>query len=284
MPALDDYGVVREEVLADVRERARALAVQGLPAHEIEHRLDRDLTVSERELLWGIAKQAVAAARTEESRAAPAPPPRRELWERMRRWTRTRLDRRGRGSVHAVIPIAIAGAVAGVLIGLVIASGSDHGAKSTRAQSERVHRAETGVRGTTHAPRRPSPSRPQQQSAPAAPPVTSAGSAKTGSQPSQPTSASAASLNDRGFQLMSEGRYRDAIPLLRRAVSSAGNGGDLTYAYALYNLGRSLRLSGRPDEAIPLLERRLRIDNQRATVARELKAAKGSAHDTGGAR
>jgi tetratricopeptide (TPR) repeat protein len=90
-------------------------------------------------------------------------------------------------------------------------------------------------------------------------------------------------LNNRGFQLMNEGRYQEAIPLLRQAVSSAGSGNDLTYAYALYNLGRSLRLAGRADEAIPLLERRLRIDNQRATVTRELKAAQRRGHDTGGA-
>ena len=51
---------------------------------------------------------------------------------------------------------------------------------------------------------------------------------------------------------------------------------DLEYAYALYNLGRSLRLAGRFDEAIPILERRLQIPNQTETVRRELAAARSS--------
>jgi tetratricopeptide (TPR) repeat protein len=284
MSGIDEYGVVREEVLADARERARGLAAEGLPAHEIEHQLDRDLTASERELLWDIAKQAVAAARADAGRVAPVPPPRRERWEDVRRWARTRLDRGWGASIPTVVPVALAAVVGGLLIGLVIASGRDHGAKPSRAQSERVHRGVAGARGPRHPPSRPSASQPRRQSPPAAPSVASGGPGQVGGQTSQPAPASAASLNDRGFQLMNEGRYRDAIPVLRQAVADAGTGGDLTYAYALYNLGRSLRLAGRPSDAIPLLERRLRIDNQRATVARELKAAQRSAHETGGAR
>jgi tetratricopeptide (TPR) repeat protein len=80
---------------------------------------------------------------------------------------------------------------------------------------------------------------------------------------------------------MMAGRYERAIPLLRRAVAAAWHAGtDLTYAYALYNLGRSLRLSGRAREAIPLLERRLRIDNQREKVARELEVARREARSS----
>jgi hypothetical protein len=48
----------------------------------------------------------------------------------------------------------------------------------------------------------------------------------------------------------------------------------LTYAYALYDLGRAVRLSGRPAAAVPILERRRRIDNQRTTVAAELALAR----------
>jgi serine/threonine-protein kinase len=76
---------------------------------------------------------------------------------------------------------------------------------------------------------------------------------------------------------MNQGRYDQAIPFLRRAVAAYPTGStDLTYAYALYNLGRSLRLAGRPAEAIPYLERRLRIDNQRGVVRRELAAARAA--------
>ena len=211
----------------------------------------------------------------------PVPPAVRERLQEARRWARRRFDR---GPVPVVISVALAGAIAGVVIGLLIADNHRQEAKSSRAQAERVHRPGTGLRATTHGPSSRPPSPPRRQSSPTAPPATPATPGADGGPASQPASASAASLNNRGFQLMTEGRYQDAIPLLRRAVSSAGNGGDLTYAYALYNLGRSLRLAGKPGEAIPLLERRLRIDNQRATVARELKAAQRNSQPTGGAR
>jgi hypothetical protein len=46
---------------------------------------------------------------------------------------------------------------------------------------------------------------------------------------------------------MRGGRHKQAIPLLERVVATfPENSTDLTYAYALYNLGRSLRLAGRP--------------------------------------
>jgi hypothetical protein len=45
----------------------------------------------------------------------------------------------------------------------------------------------------------------------------------------------------------------------------------LTYAYALYDLGRATRLSGAPQAAVPILQRRLQIDNQRWIVGAELQ-------------
>ena len=66
--------------------------------------------------------------------------------------------------------------------------------------------------------------------------------------------------------------------MLQHAVDSFPAGTtDLTYAYALFNLGQALRLAGRPEEAIPVLERRLEIPNQVETVERELAAARVAA-------
>ena len=97
----------------------------------------------------------------------------------------------------------------------------------------------------------------------------------------QPVSAdpsSGAELNDQGFGLMNSGRYEEAIPVLERAVASFPAGtDDINYAYALFNLGKSLRLAGRPEEAIPILERRLQIPDQTAIVQRELDAARRDA-------
>ena len=85
-------------------------------------------------------------------------------------------------------------------------------------------------------------------------------------------------LNEEGFALIQAGDYRAAVPILRRAVGSFPPGSeDVNYAYALFNLGSALRLSGRPAAAIPVLERRLRIPNQTAAVRRELAAARREA-------
>ena len=90
--------------------------------------------------------------------------------------------------------------------------------------------------------------------------------------------AEGARLNQEGFDLMGQGRYEEAIPILQRAVGSFPPGTtDLNYAYALFNLGHALRLAGRPDEAIPILERRLAIPNQTGVVRRELELARRDA-------
>lgn len=88
-------------------------------------------------------------------------------------------------------------------------------------------------------------------------------------------------LNAEGFRLMKSGRYTEAIPVLAQAVRSFPPGQkNLTYAYALYNLGRSLRLAGRPDLAIPILEERMKFANQREVVARELDRARNELNGT----
>jgi eukaryotic-like serine/threonine-protein kinase len=85
-------------------------------------------------------------------------------------------------------------------------------------------------------------------------------------------------LNEQGFELMGQGDYAGAVPVLQQAVASwPEDSGDLEYAYALYNLGASLNRSGRPAEAIPYLEKRLGWANQRGVVKQELKAAKAAA-------
>jgi tetratricopeptide (TPR) repeat protein len=71
---------------------------------------------------------------------------------------------------------------------------------------------------------------------------------------------------------MAAGDYRDAVPVLRKAVAESSPG-SLTYAYALFDLGRSLRLSGDPRAAVPILWRRLQIPNQTPVVRSELRLA-----------
>lgn len=87
---------------------------------------------------------------------------------------------------------------------------------------------------------------------------------------------SAAWLEARGHELMLEGRYGEALPVLREAVSRAPHT-TLTYAYALFDLGRTLALDGHPKAAIPILERRLQIPNQPQVVLAELAFARREA-------
>ena len=115
------------------------------------------------------------------------------------------------------------------------------------------------------------------------------GASPTAEEPSQPATTGAPqptatdpargiALNDEGFALIEAGEYEAAVPVLEQAVGFFPEGtDDLNYAYALYNLGNALRLSGRPEEAIPVLERRLQIPDQEEAVREELETARAEA-------
>jgi serine/threonine-protein kinase len=94
------------------------------------------------------------------------------------------------------------------------------------------------------------------------------------------STSQAAALNDQGYRRMRAGDPAGAVPDLRRAVDGlCRNESDIRCAFALYNLGRSLRLSGNPAEAVPVLERRLQVNdtNQPGVVRRELELARQQA-------
>jgi serine/threonine-protein kinase len=184
----------------------------------------------------------------------PAPPPAPVTWARPRRRLR-------------LAPLLLGGAaiVVGLIVGLTILNDDGSGGRAADRTATRAERAERGPQTPSEPSRRES-----RQPAPA---------------PAEPqrSAASPAQLNDQGFALMNAGDHEGAIPVLQRAVGAFPEGStDLTLAYALYNLGRSLRLAGRPDEAIPVLERRLEFNNQRGVVKRELAAARRATGSGGG--
>jgi tetratricopeptide (TPR) repeat protein len=84
-------------------------------------------------------------------------------------------------------------------------------------------------------------------------------------------------LNNQGYALILQGKAPDAVAPLQRSVDAfraQQRTGEIDYAYALYNLGNALRLTGQPSAAIPYLEERLRISNyKRGVVKKELKTA-----------
>jgi serine/threonine protein kinase len=175
---------------------------------------------------------------------------------------------RGRPRIPAVLALAlVALAVAGVVL---LGAGGGGGSDDRRAepsrdaqrgqQRERAEREQPSGGQSSERPQAPSDGLAQQQ------------------QPAAGGAAEGARLNAQGFALMRQERFEEAIPVLERAVEAFPEGtSDIRYAYALYNLGSSLRRAGRPREAIPYLERRLQIPNQAATVRRELETARREA-------
>jgi tetratricopeptide (TPR) repeat protein len=96
--------------------------------------------------------------------------------------------------------------------------------------------------------------------------------------------ANAEALQLEGHQLLGDGRYTAAIGDLEGAIRASGQSlghcaeptseACLTFAYALYDLGRALRLDGDRGAAVSILSERLHIDNQRGVVERELELAR----------
>ena len=79
-------------------------------------------------------------------------------------------------------------------------------------------------------------------------------------------SGSGQSLNDRGYQLIQQGNYAGAIPLLQQAVRKLAGAGpsDPYEAYANYNLGYALYRAGSCAEAVPYFQRASRLEPDRS--------------------
>jgi eukaryotic-like serine/threonine-protein kinase len=186
---------------------------------------------------------------------------------------RTHASGRGRPRTGAIALAAIFIALAiATIAGAVLSGGDDKGSSQSAADRQPAEPAKPQKKKeepkeepkADNAPKEDTPAAPAPQEE-----QTSSGSYDP---------ARGAALNSEGFQLVKQGRYDEAIPKLQEAVNSFPPGtDDLNYAYALFNLGNALRLAGRPDEAIPILEQRLTIPNQTETVKAELEQAKKDA-------
>ena len=96
-------------------------------------------------------------------------------------------------------------------------------------------------------------------------------------EPSGNSDAEGARLQLQGHNML-ESDPEGAVKVLERSVEAFPPGTDaIEYQYALFSLGKGLRLSGRPEDAIPVLELRLKHPNQRDVVQRELDAARAAA-------
>ena len=190
---------------------------------------------------------------------------------------------RGRwGAVAALLAIVAAVAV----VALVALGGDEEGQPDRRSQQQA--QAGGGTAGQ-QASQKQEPPREQEapeeasatpEEATETPEESTEGEAAAASTPApeEADPAGGSALNEQGYELIQAEEYEAAVPVLEEAVASFPEGSeDLAYAYALFNLGNALRLSGRPEEAIPVLERRLEIPNQTGTVEEELEAARTEA-------
>jgi eukaryotic-like serine/threonine-protein kinase len=165
----------------------------------------------------------------------------------------------------AFVPLAGALAAALVLGGLLAAFAATRGdkkaAEETRpaaappspAPEEVTVTLERTLPGTTVV-------RTVTEAVPPAPPAPAVGDLSAGE---------AAVLNDEAYQLMRQGRYQEALPLLRRAVPAlrgSFSSGFRYEAYAEYNLGKTLAELGRCSEALPHLERSETLQGAREPI------------------
>jgi eukaryotic-like serine/threonine-protein kinase len=179
-----------------------------------------------------------------------------------------RRGRRPSAGAIALAAVFLALAIA-TIAGAVLSGGDDEGS-SPQADREPAERPQADRQEK----QKQEPAAEQEEQQPAATPPAEPEEEEQATQ----DPAGGAELNEQGFTLMNEGRYEEAIPVLEQAVNSFPSGTqDLNYAYALFNLGKSLRLAGRPEEAIEVLEQRLQIPNQRGVVRQELELARQAA-------
>jgi eukaryotic-like serine/threonine-protein kinase len=180
--------------------------------------------------------------------------------------------------VLAAVFIALAAAT---IAGAVLSGGDDEGSTPSSADNTPAQPkadANKKEKGEPKAKKEPK-EEPAAESPPAAPAEEPAPAPEeTPSETASYDPARGSALNDEGFTLMRQGDYASAVPKLQEAVSLfPPDSTDIQYAYALYNLGKSLRAVGRPEEAIPFLEKRLQWDDQTATVQAELDRARQEA-------
>jgi serine/threonine-protein kinase len=172
------------------------------------------------------------------------------------------------GRSRWLLPATIACVAALLAVGVWLAVSGDGGEDDGSPSSPAAQTRDEGQRNGS-----------EPASTEGAPATEQAAVALAGEVPASDPAAGAA-LNDEGYSLIQQGRYEEAVPVLRRAVRSFPEGTtDINYAYALFNLGNALRLAGRPEQAIPILEQRLQIPNQTDTVKAELDAAHAAADE-----
>ena len=172
-----------------------------------------------------------------------------------------------------VLLAALATAALVAVIAVLLLSGGDGGDGNKQQAESTPQRTETPTQ-RPRSPRTPPPrSRPPRRRPPRrrrTPPRP----------PARSTSTRPASCRWRATTRAWRATTRKSLDLSQQAIDACGNSNELDpCGYALFEKGLALNRSGKPDEAIPVLEERLDRfgDNEKGEVAKELKAAKKAA-------
>jgi serine/threonine protein kinase len=184
--------------------------------------------------------------------------------------------------------------VLGLLLGLALAVGAvlaftgsgDDSSKQASAPAKKHAKAkkQKESKAAQETPATSPPAEPAPAEEPATEQPSTGEPSTSGYQVPQPAGSSAAEgarLNAQGKSLSDAGDYAGAVAVLERAARAFPAGttatSDIEYAYTLFNLGHALVRAGRPADAVPVLEERLKNPDQRATVQAELDAARQQA-------
>jgi tRNA A-37 threonylcarbamoyl transferase component Bud32 len=102
------------------------------------------------------------------------------------------------------------------------------------------------------------------------------------SQPAASSDANGAQLNDQGFRLMQARDFSEALPLLEQAVDSLRGSGELTEAWASYNLAFTRLALGDCSEVEELLDRSEQVQGERKEIDRLRREARKACGDKRG--
>jgi eukaryotic-like serine/threonine-protein kinase len=183
----------------------------------------------------------------------------------------------------AWIPVAALLAAVAVLAVILAAGGDDNEPAGGSGQAQREQQQDQPSGGQAEQDQQPQEEAPAEEEQPAdEQPAEEPSASGTDFAAGGPEDAAqGAQLNNEGFAQMNGGDVKGAVKTLRKAVKAFPAGSDpaqdIQYAYALFNLGRALNRSGKPDEAIPYLEARAKNPDQSETVQAELARAREAA-------
>ncbi|HEU4656464.1 MAG TPA: tetratricopeptide repeat protein, partial [Capillimicrobium sp.] len=220
--------------------------------------------------------------RTPVPRDRPLPPRTPPPRERVAAAAPAREHRRRSGWIPVALLAVLALLVGG---GAALLTGGDDGSPDRRAAKQQPTQAakqrKERKQEASSQSAEPAAAAPAETTAPETTPTTQQPAATDELPPGQAkkaqTSTDPSVLLASGHDALLAGDYETAIADLQRAIQGCPVSTTDPCAYAYYDLGRALRLAGRPQEAIPILETRLQNPDQAETVQAELDQARAEA-------